>query len=149
MDLQTMRRMAPHLQKFLLTCLEKNIQTAPDVAVPLCAFDEDFLKQYDSHFKIIRKCRPFVYIRADLSTQYCTAISKFTTPIVNNTDEVRNAIYSYREQDLRLKQQLSFPECVPCPDSLKQFCQGGCQTYKVYGTHQAQPVQFFPSQKAA
>lgn len=138
MDLHAMRRAGANLQSFLLKCLENGIETAPDLPVPLCVFEPDFLNEYKDTFKLMRRCRPFGYLKSDLSSQFCTAMPIYSAPRPNNSQDLLKIIQQYREADLQLKSKPSFPECIDCKHHLDKTCQGGCMTYKVYAdTEQA------------
>jgi len=130
--LERMCELGPILQEFLLTCLDSNIETTPALPVPLCMFDKNFFESYQNDLHLIRKCRPFVYFKADLSTQYCSSMPYFSTPCLNNADDLRETILKYREFDLKLKEQETFSECEECLPNLKDLCQGGCMMYKLY-----------------
>lgn len=133
MTLDAMRKAGPRLQEFLLKADQLRINTAPDLPVPLCVFDPVFLESYSEHFKLRRKCRPFVYLKSDLSAQFCTAMPIFSSPRPTNARGLFNIIQENRLRDSELKKRASFPECVTCSHHLEETCQGGCMTYKVYG----------------
>ena len=83
-------------------------------------------------FALVRKCRPFVYFRRDLSMQSCTAMPCRSAPAPKNADALRATIETHRVADMELKRQTSFPDCAGCKHHIEGTCQGGCMTYKVY-----------------
>lgn len=132
--LKSMREMGPRLQQFLIECHEAGISTSPDLPVPLCVFDDEFRDKYSEEFSLVRRCRPFVYLKSDLSTQFCTALPVFSSQRPANSQELLETIEGYREADTQLKKKISFPECEDCDYHLKNICQGGCMSYKTYAT---------------
>jgi MoaA/NifB/PqqE/SkfB family radical SAM enzyme len=132
--LKTMREAGARVQKFLIEAKKKNIVVSPDLPVPLCIFTEDFLNDYQEYFSLVRKCKPFVYFQADMSTQSCTVMPCNSSKAPNSANSLRNTIEFYRNKDQALKQKVSFPECVNCKYHLNGTCQGGCMTYKIYAS---------------
>lgn len=133
MTLESMRKTGPRLQEFLIEAARLNIKTAPDLPVPLCVFEESFLQSYTDSLHLKRKCRPFVYLKSDLSVQFCTALPVFSSPPPSDARGLLNIVQNNREKDLELKKKPSFQECVTCAHHIEGTCQGGCMTYKVYG----------------
>ena len=130
--LHSMRKAGPRVQEFLLAADAGGIKTSPDLPVPLCIFDNDFLDQYRERFALVRRCRPFVYFKTDLSVQFCTAMPAYSAPRPADAEELADVITRHRRADQLLKDKPSFPECVDCEQHLSRMCQGGCMTYKVY-----------------
>jgi hypothetical protein len=130
--LPTMRAAGPRLEQFLLEAEARGVKTAPDLPTPLCVFTPEFLEAYRDRFALVRKCRPFVYFRRDLSMQSCTAIPCRSAPAPKNADALRATIETHRVADMELKRQTSFPDCAGCKHHIEGTCQGGCMTYKVY-----------------
>jgi radical SAM protein with 4Fe4S-binding SPASM domain len=111
---------------------ELGVKTSPDLPVPLCIFEPDFLERYAEKLALIRRCQPFAHFHVDGRVSYCTAMPVYTAPRPTSSAELASVIEEHRAQDTKLKQRTSFPECVTCEMHLKQKCQGGCMTYKVY-----------------
>ncbi|WP_172383170.1 radical SAM protein [Streptomyces sp. MNP-20] len=132
LGLHEMRELGPAVQRMLLHAEERGVQTSPDLPVPLCIFEPDFLRRYAEKFALVRRCKPFAYFHVDGRVSYCTAMPVFTAPRPQSGAELATVIEAHRAQDTKLKQRPSFPECVTCEMHLKQKCQGGCMTYKVY-----------------
>lgn len=130
--LPTMRAAGPRLEQFLLEAEARGVKTAPDLPTPLCVFRPEFLEAYRDRFALVRKCRPFVYFRRDLSMQSCTAMPCRSAPAPKNADALRATIETHRVADMELKRQTSFPDCAGCKHHIEGTCQGGCMTYKVY-----------------
>lgn len=130
--LQTMRKAGPRVQEFLLAADAAGVTTSPDLPVPLCIFDKDFLAKHRDRFALVRRCRPFAYFKTDLSVQFCTAMPVYSAPRPADAEELAEVITRHRYADQLLKQQPSFPECIECEQHLSRLCQGGCMTYKVY-----------------
>lgn len=130
--LHSMRRAGPRVQEFLLAAEAVGVKTSPDLPVPLCIFDPDFLTNYRERFALVRRCRPFVYFKTDLSVQFCTAMPAYSAARPENAEGLAETIVRHRVADQMLKQKPSFPECVDCDQHLSKTCQGGCMTYKVY-----------------
>lgn len=132
LGLHQMRELGPAVQEMLLHAEARGVQTSPDLPVPLCIFDRDFLQEYAEKFALVRRCKPFAYFHVDGRVSYCTAMPIFTAPRPTSSNELADVIEQHRAKDAELKQRPSFPECVTCEMHLKQKCQGGCMTYKVY-----------------
>jgi hypothetical protein len=132
--LKSMKEWGPRLQQFLIECHEAGISTSPDLPVPLCVFDEEFRDKYTETFSLVRRCRPFVYFKSDLSTQFCTALPAFSSERPADSQGLLETIKGYREVDTQLKKKISFPECEDCEHHVKNICQGGCMSYKTYAT---------------
>ena len=133
MGLHEMRALGPKVQEMLLRALDKGVRCSPDLPVPLCIFEKDFLEEHAERFALIRRCKPFAYFHVDGKVSYCTAMPIYTSPRPSTSEELAGIIEHNREQDRILKERPSFPECVTCEQHLKRVCQGGCMTYKVYG----------------
>jgi len=131
--LETIRKMGPNLQEFLLKCKKAGIKTAAAFPFPLCMFEENFLRQYKDEFAFIYYCRPLIYFKPDLSTQFCSSIQNFLTRPLKNVEEVREFIRNNRETDAALKRRPTFSECTDCSYHLNAICQGACMRYKFYG----------------
>ncbi|WP_063062494.1 radical SAM protein [Nocardia sienata] len=137
LGLGQMRELGPVVQRMLLHALERGVKTSPDLPIPLCIFEPDFLQEHGERFALIRRCQPFAYFHVDGRVSYCTAMPLYTAPRPADAEELAQTIERHREHDRQLKQQPSFPECVTCEAHIKQVCQGGCMTYKVYGKESA------------
>ena len=121
----------PSDHEFLLEAEVRGVKTAPDILTPLWCSGR-FLEAYRDRFALVRKCRPFVYFRRDLSMQSCTAMPCRSAPAPKNADALRATIETHRVADMELKRQTSFPDCAGCKHHIEGTCQGGCMTYKVY-----------------
>jgi len=64
----------------------------------------------------------------------------YTAPRPETADQLAEVIERHRYEDRLLKERPSFPDCVTCEYHLKQVCQGGCMTYKVYGEEPVRPL---------
>src|SRR5262249_54560856 len=76
--LTTMRKAGPRVQDFLREAASKGVTISPDLPPPLCIFDKDFLEEQKDRMGLVRRCRPFVYFKPDLTVQFCTAMPTFT-----------------------------------------------------------------------
>jgi radical SAM protein with 4Fe4S-binding SPASM domain len=132
-DLTGMRALGPQVQRMLLHALDRGVTTSPDLPIPLCIFDARFLAEYAEQFALVRRCQPFAYFHVDGRVSYCTAMPIYTAPRPTTSSQLADVIERHREQDRVLKLRTSFPECESCEHHLRQTCQGGCMTYKVYG----------------
>lgn len=141
LGLHEMRALGPEVQRMLLHALEKGVKTSPDLPIPLCIFESAFLAEHAERFALVRRCQPFAYFHVDGRVSYCTAMPVFTAPRPSTSAELADIIEAHREEDRQLKQRPSFPECVTCEYHLRQQCQGGCMTYKVYGGASASGAQ--------
>ncbi len=139
LGLHPMRELGPAVQEMLLRAMDRGVKTSPDLPVPLCVFEPEFLTEHAERFALIRRCQPFAYFNVDGRVSYCTAMPVHTAARPETSDELAEIIERHRHEDRMLKQQPSFPECVTCPFHLKQTCQGGCMTYKVYGDTPVRP----------
>ena len=120
------------MEQFLLEAEARGVKTAPDLPTPLCVFRPEFLEAYRDRFALVRKCRPFVYFKRDLSMQSCTAMPCRSAPAPENAAALRATIETHRVADMELKRQTSFPDCAGCRHHIEGTCQGGCMTYKVH-----------------
>jgi radical SAM protein with 4Fe4S-binding SPASM domain len=131
LTLDQLKSMRPKLQHFLRQTLDRKLRSIVDMAVPLCIFDEDFVLQHGQELKLIKMCSPFVYVKPDLSTQYCSQIAKYRSPPLKSTEDLRNVIVSNRKHLLEIRKKIPFKECESCR-LYNLICQGGCHDYKFY-----------------
>lgn len=120
------------LQPFLIKCLNNNVQTAPDLTIPLCVFDENFLIEYSEKLNLIKLCSPFIYFKPDLRMQYCTSLNDIVRPAPQSGNDIRDFIIRNRCMCNNIKKIPSFSECVDCLLWENKICQGGCLTYKLF-----------------
>jgi radical SAM protein with 4Fe4S-binding SPASM domain len=132
LDLMEMRALREQVQDMLLYALARGVKCSPGLAVPLCVFNPEFVRDHDKDFKLVRKCKPFAYFQVDGRISFCTSMPLYTARRPENADELAATIEYNREQDRLLREKPSFPQCETCDLHLKQVCQGGCLTYKVY-----------------
>jgi radical SAM protein with 4Fe4S-binding SPASM domain len=152
LGLHEMRALGANVQEMHLRAKSLGVRCAPDLPIPLCIFDPDFLKEFAEEFALVRRCRPFAYFQVDGRVSYCTAMPIFTAPRPSTPEELAQTIELNRSRDVQLKHRPSFPECQTCEYHLKQRCQGGCMTYKVYGEKQVVhgvKISFFSSATSA
>ncbi len=131
LTLDQLKSMRGEIQKFLLETMERGIHSTVDMATPLCIFDEDFLLEYGQQLNLIKMCSPYIYVKPDLSTQYCTQLPQFKTPPLKSTEDLRNAILASRERLPEIRKKIPFKECESCR-LYNVICQGGCHDYKFY-----------------
>lgn len=120
------------LQPFLLKCLKNNIKTVPDLTIPLCIFDEDFLIKYSKPLHLIKLCIPFVYFKPDMRMQYCTSLNDIVRSAPESETDIGEFIIRNRCMCNNLKKIPSFSECTDCLLWKNNICQGGCLTYKLF-----------------
>lgn len=131
MTLEEMKGAGARLQEFLLHCRSEGVKTVPDLSVPICVFDRDFLETNAEDLGLVKLCYPFVSIEPDLSTRFCTSVSETRCDCISDSESLRRAILESRSARKRLNRRLAFRECKECPEH-NVSCQGGCLTYKVY-----------------
>jgi len=140
LGLHQMRELGPAVQNMLEHADELGVRTSPDLPIPLCIFEPEFLERYAEKFALVRRCQPFAFFHVDGRVSYCTAMPVYTAPRPHSSAELASVIEEHREKDKMLKHRPSFPECVTCEMHLKQKCQGGCMTYKIYQEKRASNV---------
>lgn len=131
MSLDEMKMAGPRLQRFLLEAKQHGVATQPDLCVPLCIFEKIFLDQYTEEFRLVKFCFPFVYIKPNLQTQFCSSMPAFHGGRLRTADDLRKVIVGYRTKRQELNEIDAFSVCKEC-DLNARSCQGGCLTYRVY-----------------
>lgn len=126
-----LRECGRKIEEFLLKARDIGVKTKIDITVPLCLFSSEFFIKYKKELSLYKRCIPFVYIKPDLSTQFCTAMPRFSNPPTKSAEELREVIKEYRKKRKILEHIPSFEDCKEC-DLWQTFCQGGCLTYKIY-----------------